>query len=129
MIALDSSVVIHSMKKANRAFFTPEDRRRYAITPIVRMEVLAGASNKDAFESWYYFLSLHPIIEITPAVWDDAALMAFQLKSRGVTVSFQDMLIAAACVAGGHTLWTFDRDFDRIRAVWPQLALHASELT
>ncbi len=129
MIALDSSVVIHSMKKANRALFTPEDRRRYAITPVVRMEVLAGAGNAQAFDSWSYFLSLHPIIPITSEVWDDAALRAFQIKSRGITVSFQDILIAAACVAGGHTLWTFDRDFERIQSVWPALTLHASPAT
>ncbi len=124
MILVDSCVIIESLGKSGRHRFTSELRARFAISPVIRMEVLAGAKDQQAYAAWSKLLALHPSLPITEEVWSLAIPMGFGLKARGITVSFQDILIAANAIVSDCRLWTYDRDFERIQTHWPELLLY-----
>lgn len=58
-------------------------------------------------------------VPITEATWIQAARLGHALARTGRTVLLPDLLIAAAALLQGLTLWTVDSDFKRIAAVAP----------
>jgi predicted nucleic acid-binding protein len=83
---------------------------------IVLQEVLSGLPSEKAFRNLR--ARLVGAFTILPASVDEH-LEAARLKnlciSKGANVSGIDCLIAATAIAGGHELFTADKDFETIR--------------
>ena len=84
--------------------------------------LLAGTNVEQREELWLALGSL-PWAEIDHAGWREAGEAANDLRSSGASVPLTDVVIAISSVRSGATLWTRDRDFERIRAVLPALEL------
>jgi predicted nucleic acid-binding protein len=83
---------------------------------IVLQEVLSGLQSEKAFRDLR--AKLLGAFSILPASVNDhveAARLKNLCISRGANVSGIDCLIAATAIAGGHQLFTADKDFETIR--------------
>jgi predicted nucleic acid-binding protein len=83
---------------------------------IVLQEVLSGLQSERAFRDLR--AKLLGAFSILPASVDDhveAARLKNLCISKGANVSGIDCLIAATVIAGGHQLFTADKDFETIR--------------
>ena len=94
----------------------------FALTGIVVTEILQGLV-RDVAQIAHY-LSLWDIIEPGGlSTYREAAAIFRQARSRGVSVTTIDALIAAVALEHGATVFTLDKDFSRI-ARFTLLRLH-----
>ena len=83
---------------------------------VVLQEVLSGLASEKAFRDLR--AKLLGAFTILPASVEDhveAARLKNLCISKGANVSGIDCLIAATTIAGGHELFTADKDFETIR--------------
>lgn len=85
-------------------------------------ELLAGTPPDRREELWLALGSL-PWAELDHAAWRQVGELANALRRVGRSVPLTDVIIAIACVRAEATLWTEDRDFERIRQELPALEL------
>lgn len=88
----------------------------------VLAEVLAGAPIERRDDLWLAIGTL-PWAELDHAGWRRVGEVANDLRRGGTALPLTDLVIAVACAAAGATLWTGDRDFERIRAALPDLEI------
>jgi predicted nucleic acid-binding protein len=94
----------------------------FALTGVVITEVLQGLK-RDAVQIAHY-LSLWDMLE--PAgfsTYTEAASIFRHARSKGVSITTIDALIAAIALEHGATIFTLDQDFSRIARFTP-LRLH-----
>lgn len=89
----------------------------------VAAEVLAGLDGETSNRMWATLHSL-PWLETSISLWRDVGHVARQLRREGQTLPLTDLAIAIAAARAEHALWSFDSDFERIRAALPELDLY-----
>ncbi|MBA3866747.1 MAG: PIN domain-containing protein [Solirubrobacterales bacterium] len=94
----------------------------------VAAELLAGAEGEVSERLWETLSSL-PWAELDPAAWREVGRVAAHLRGDGQTLPLTDLLIAVAAARGGHALWSFDSDFERIGASLAELELYEPDAT
>lgn len=86
---------------------------------MIRLELLGGARTEIEWQRLNgLLLALHSL-PVTEEHWDEAARIAFQLRGKGVTVPFTDLLIGATALLAGAILVHRDRHFDLMAAHLP----------
>ncbi len=99
-----------------------EEREVLACGPVMA-EIMAGTPVDTRMEIWSGYDSL-PWVELDRLAWRQAGEISFDLARQGRSLPLADVLIAVAAVRGKASLWTLDRDFERIRDVLPALELY-----
>jgi predicted nucleic acid-binding protein len=90
--------------------------------PVVA-ELLTGTAINQQDELWMAVGSL-PWADLDQTAWREAGEVGGALRRLGISVPLTDVLIAVASARAGATLWTRDRDFERIKEALPALELH-----
>ena len=85
---------------------------RVAITGMVRLELLGGARNEREWDQLNDHASALHQLPVEDDTWQEAARMGFQLRRRGVTVPFTDLIIGAVAIKTNAVLLHRDRHFD-----------------
>lgn len=99
---------------------------RVCTTPLVMVEVIAGARDRAAFERLRMDFQALPRVDPPPALWEEMLDVRWRLKKAGVAgVSIPDLIIAMTAVAHQKVILTLDRDFWRMR---PILGFHLLEV-
>lgn len=128
MILVDSNVIIdfwHTQDPALAARFESED---IAICSIIESELLAGTKSKDDFENVLDALSDLFYLNIDETDWITVGRILAALRMKGITVPFQDVVIACVAVKHSAKLWTNDIHFTMIRNIaLPELLLLDSQ--
>ena len=89
------------------------DSEPIALSGVIVTEVLQGLQ-RDV-ESIEHQLSLWDLLEPRGfKTYRDAAALFRLARSRGVSLTTVDALIAALALEGGATLFTLDKDFERL---------------
>ena len=57
------------------------------------------------------------------AVWDKVGDLLSVLRANGITIPFNDVVIACVSISAGVELWTRDNQFKLIQQFEPQLLL------
>jgi predicted nucleic acid-binding protein len=83
-------------------------------TGIVRLEVLGGVRTESEYRRLRTLFSALHSLQSVENRWDDAAGLGFELRRKGVTVPFTDLLIASVAINSGVTVVHRDRHFDLI---------------
>jgi len=83
-----------------------------ATTGMVRLELLGGARTEIEYRRLGELLSALHALPLDEERCDEAARLGFQLRHRGITVPFTDLLIAAVTIQAGAILVHRDRHFD-----------------
>jgi hypothetical protein len=92
---------------------------RVAVTGPILAEILSGAASRADFDRLKGLLGALDRLPDPPELWDRIAETRFTLARKGYQTSLVDVAIALACLDGGHTLVTRDRDFRAIGRVLP----------
>jgi len=90
-----------------------------AITGPILAEVLSGAGSRAEFDRLRDLFQGLDRLADPPELWERIAEARYALARKGHQASLVDLSIALACLDGGHTLVTRDRDFRAIARVLP----------
>jgi predicted nucleic acid-binding protein len=118
---IDTSVWIRADRRKQNEF---RDRLKGLVISVsayicwpVRVELLMGAKDEERFKVLDEQLSILPHLSMTDKTWLESASIGRKLARSGQTVPVVDLLIAAAAIEAGMTLWTVDTDFKRVQSV------------
>jgi predicted nucleic acid-binding protein len=85
------------------------------ITGIIKLELLGGTRTREEFSRLKSRLDALPYVPMEePLLWDLAYEMAFDLRRKGVTIPYTDILIASAAIKEDIILLHADVHFDQI---------------
>ena len=85
------------------------------ITGIIKLELLGGTRTHEEFSRLKSRLDALPYVLMEePSLWDLASDMAFDLRRKGVTIPYTDILIASAAVKEDIILLHADVHFDQV---------------
>jgi len=79
---------------------------RLAVTAVTVFELYAGITGLRRLQELERFLDRIPVLPLSAAEGEIAGRLFTRLKSRGVTIGNQDLLIAATVLASGLSLLT-----------------------
>lgn len=120
MIFVDTSVWVEALRsgKSAAALHLGEllDSGEVALSAPVRVEILAGASNRDHVPL-RRSLSAFPLFFPTEQTWiriDDWLGVA---RTAGERFAFADLLIAAIAADQHASIWSLDSDFTRLARI------------
>lgn len=86
-----------------------------AIMGMVKLELLGGTRTHEEFKRLKSRLDALTYFSIEePPLWDLASEMAFDLRRKGLTIPYTDILIASASIKGNLVLLHADSHFDQI---------------
>lgn len=91
------------------------DRREVLACGPVVAELVAGARPHDR-EPLLSSLGGLPWADLDRRAWQSVGLLAAELRDDGQVLPLTDLEIAVAAHRAGATLWTADRDFERVAA-------------
>lgn len=123
MILVDTNVIINFWRnpsQKSKDIFLAKD---LAICGVVKAELIHGAQNKRDIQRIQAALTGFEYIPIDEAVWNQMGNFLYQLRRKGISVPFQDVLIAALAINQKLVLWSEDKHFQMIQRVFPELNL------
>lgn len=90
-----------------------------ATTPVVTLELLRGARTRTDYDRLLLYLSALITLPITDQTWEDACLLAFELRRKGVNAPSTDLIIASVAIQQDVIVMHRDRHFDLIAEASP----------
>lgn len=124
MLLVDTSVVIDYTRSADPGILAVFQAEDAAITGIIRAEVLHGARDPRHRAQLIAALDAFRQENMTPALWDQVGDSLAFLRTKGISVPFNDVSIAVLAIHLGVELWTRDQQFALIQGVLPALRLY-----
>lgn len=86
-------------------------------------EVLHGAVDEKDADRIVASLSAFDFIPFPDSMWNSTGRLLMKLRSSGIRVPFQDVMIASLCVHFGIRIWTRDKHFQSIQSIDARLNL------
>ena len=85
------------------------------ISGIIKLELLGGTRTREEFSRLKSRLDALPYVLMEePLLWDLTSEMAFDLRRKGITIPYTDILIASAAVKEDIILLHADVHFDQV---------------
>ncbi len=81
---------------------------------MIRLEILGGTKTKGEFDRLKNRLEALNEIPADTELWERASELAFDLKRKGLTIPYTDILIASAAIRSKAILLHADSHFDII---------------
>jgi predicted nucleic acid-binding protein len=81
---------------------------------MIKLELLGSIKTENEFSRLKVYLDVLENIEMDSSLWDEASKLAFELRKKGVTLPYTDILIAAAAIRADAELIHTDSHFDLI---------------
>jgi len=81
-------------------------------TGIVKLEILGGTKTQNEFQRLKTRLDALDMVETDTALWEEAYRLSFELRRKGITVPYTDILIAACALRTESTVVHADAHFD-----------------
>jgi predicted nucleic acid-binding protein len=116
-VLIDTSAWLFALRKD----FIPSIKNRIELllkndlvltTGIIKLELLGGTKNEKEFERLKSSLDSLDYVTTGEIQWTKAYEMAFDLRRKGVTVPFTDILIAACALTADAVVMHADAHFD-----------------
>lgn len=123
MILVDTNVLIDFWKNPTEDYRQIFEQQEIATCGVITAEILRGSRSAKEAEKLRRALACFEYLCFEEADWIELAALFAKLKKSGLTVPFQDGMIAYLAVKNNCALWTHDRHFQLIRAAIPLLEL------
>ena len=123
MILVDTSVIIEFWRRPAEKLKYVFENNEIVISGITKAELLYGARNKKDFAEIKNALSVFQAVSISESIWSRLGKNLFTLKQRGITVPFQDALIATIAIDEDLELWAYDKHYPMIKNILTDLRL------
>jgi hypothetical protein len=114
---VDTSAWIFALRRD----FVPEfkDRIDYLLkenavitTGIIKLELLGGTRTQQEFQRLKARLDALDMVKTDSALWEESYRLSFELRRKGITVPYTDILIAACALSTDSTIVHADAHFD-----------------
>lgn len=117
MILVDTSVWVQALRQreSDEAHELTRllDEDLVALAAPVRIEILSGASRRD-LPTLERVLSALPVLYPERSTWKLATSWIETAIRRGERFGLADLLIGAQATESGASIWSLDRDFERL---------------
>lgn len=125
MYLIDTSVWIPTLRKdgirtIQETVSQMIQENEAATTAIIKVELLSGCRESELAALQNYVKGLR-LVSLTEEQYDQAGMLGYKLKRKGVTIGAPDLIIAVASLTSGSTLVHADSDFEQIATVSPEL--------
>ena len=123
MILVDTSVILEFWKNPTprvRAIF---EREEALVCGVTRAELCHGARSESDLARIEKAVDGFRQIETALPTWSLLGRNLYKLRRGGITVPFQDALIATVAIEHRLDLWTYDRHFPVMAEVLADLRL------
>ncbi len=123
MILVDSTVVITFLRTQDARLLALFQTHQASVTGVVRAEILSGV--RDATERVRTVTALDGFLQtdIPYSLWDRIGRHRELLRSVGVNLPFNDIVLATLAIHCDVEIWSRDRHFPMMRNVLPSLRL------
>ena len=108
MVLVDTNIIIGFWRKRDSSMeqiFLTED---VAVCGVVKAELMHGARNKEDIDRIVKALSPFPCLDMQEGDWEKLGRNLYELRSHGITLPFQDALIATIAISHRAQVWTTD---------------------
>ncbi len=124
MILVDSNVFIEFWKNPldnqKKVFLYNE----IAICGVIKSELLRGTSSEKQFREVFNALDCFNYLFFEESDWSELAKLFVDLRKNGISIPFQDGMIAYLAIKNNCKLWTNDKHFKLIQIVKPELQIY-----
>ena len=124
MILVDSNVSIEFWKNPldnqKKVFLYNE----IAICGVIKSELLRGTSSEKQFIEVFNALDCFNYLFFEESDWSELAKLFVDLRKNGISIPFQDGMIAYLAIKNNCKLWTNDKHFKLIQIVKPELQIY-----
>ena len=128
MILVDTNVLIDYFRGSDPDFNKKFDSLQIGICGIVKTELLHGAKSDDEADRMLGFFQSFNLIPIDEYDWEFAGLMLQTFRSQGISIPVTDALIAYIGIKYDIPVWTNDKHFKYMQAIYPELRLYEENL-
>ncbi|MDQ1352996.1 MAG: hypothetical protein QG657_3302 [Acidobacteriota bacterium] len=123
MILADTNIIIDFWKNPNQEQIEIFNNNEIAICPVIMVELIHGAKSEKQKSKIKEALRELRMLSIDDKTWELFGDLLYKLKTSGVTVPFQDALVASVAIKNKCLLWTNDKHFEMINRVIERLKL------
>ena len=123
MILVDTTVIVKYWCTSDSNIRSIIEREDMAVCGVVRAELLHGAANENDFERIVHALSSFENVKVTAETWDLLGRNLYVLRTHGLTLPFQDALLATVALQQDLFLWSYDKHFKQISEILADLRL------
>lgn len=124
MILADTNIFIDYFRGHNKEFNNTFDSLKIGICGIVKSELLHGALTDDEADNMIKTFTSFELITIDEYDWEFSGLMLQTIRQQGFTLPVTDVLIAYLAIKYDIPVWTKDKHFTVIKAIYPELKLY-----
>lgn len=123
MPLVDSTVVIVYLRTLDAKLLALFRSHPVKITGLVRAELLAGA--RDAAEAVATTAAADSFaqLDFPHSLWDSVGHNRARLRPKGLTLPFNDVVLATLAMHYDLEVWSRDRHFVMLQSVFPTLRL------
>ena len=122
-ILADSNVFIDFWKNPSQEMIDTFTKEDVVICGVIRSELLHGARSLTDLVRIEEALDEFEDLSFSESDWRMLGRQLYELRTSGITVPFQDAIIAYLAVKNEIPLWTNDKHFAMIRRVMKTLRL------
>lgn len=123
MTLVDTSVIVDYLRSGDATLVGLFQSLPGAVCGTIRAEVLHGARSLADRARLLTVLDAFLQTATHESVWDQVGDLLAKLRVNGVSVPFNDVVIACVAVSAGIELWTRDNQFQKIQQHEPRLLL------
>lgn len=124
MILVDTNVLINYWNNPKELLKLNISKDKHSICGIVKTELLHGAKSDDEADRMLGFFQSFNLIPIDEYDWEFAGLMLQAFRSQGISIPVTDALIAYIGIKYDIPVWTNDKHFKYMQAIYPELKLY-----
>jgi len=121
MILIDTNIIIDFWKSADEDIKSVILNFPVYICGVVKAELCHGARNEKDLTRILRSLSSFPEVDIKDRLWETVGKNLYKLRIKGVTVPFQDVIIATIAMENSLMVWTNDKHIHQIQSVLKDL--------
>lgn len=127
MILVDSSILIDYYRDRNSELAQQIDSLPISLCGSVKTEVLHGAKDDDEIDLILHSFSTFDLLVTDEYDYEYTGLLLQTLRKQGIQLPMTDALIAYTAIKYDVPLWTKDKHFKYIQAIYPELKLFEME--
>lgn len=116
MILVDTSVLIYYWRQPRSMTPSFSVEEEFAICGVTLSELLQGAKSPSDVETIKRRLAAFQLLTIEESLWERLGTLLAHFRRNGLTVPFQDALIAAVALQYQVQVWTLDTHFTKMAA-------------
>jgi len=123
MILLDASIIVGFWRKPTERARTILQNSDVSVAGVTCAELMHGARSPRDLDRLEQLLAGFSYLRTEESTWPQLGRNLNALRKAGVSVPFQDALLATLAVMHGLEVWTTNRHFEMMQAVLPELKL------